>query len=264
MTAKPVASAVRASRRRPAVAAAPEKLDPARIAFMGSAHPSDQDADRDYVQVWCWPIVTTAWAALTQSWDAVRAGRGEYRPTPSTAALPASWIRACAPQLGAPFRDSTAEESSVAALLTRAPIEISVAVVDARKRAQAAGSRLKPQTDALSSCFGHYGRAVRAHKRTPCTVLLTRSQGEAIDTQLQREFVQARAMLPDAGALETMNLHVWRQAVEPLPLELANVIAAAVLRHHLAPNGFNPVFEAALGKLVHNAFPFAHPKARKR
>lgn len=267
MTAKSASGAVRASRRRTTVAPAavvPVKLDPVRIAFMGSAQQTGDAPNPVYVQAWCWPIVPTAWAVLTQSWDAVRAGRGEYKSTPTTAALPATWIRACAPQLGAPFRDTTAEESSVAALVTRAPIEIAVTVVDTRKRPETAGARGHVQSDALSSCLGHYSKAMRARKRTPCTMLLSRSQGAVTDEQLQKEFAQARSMLSEADALDAMNLHVWSQPAEPLPLELANVIAAAVLRHQLEPSGFNPVFEAVLGKLVHNAFPFAHMKGRKR
>jgi hypothetical protein len=267
MTVKPVAGAVRASRRRPAAVpapATPPKLDPARIAFMGSAQQLGNEHNPVYVQAWCWPIVPTAWAVLTQSWEAVRVGRGEYKSTPTTAALPPSWIRACAPQLGAPFRDSTAEESSVAALVTRAPIEISVSVIDTRKRAEPSGTRAHVEADALSSCLGHYSKAMRARKRAPCAMLFSRSQGAATDEQLQKEFAQSRAMLSEADALDAMNLLVWQQPREPLPLELANVIAAAVLRHQLEPGGFNPVFEAILGKLVHNAFPFAHLKGRKR
>ena len=51
------------------------------------------------------------------------------------------------------------------------------------------------------------------------------SLGTATDELLHKEFVQARAMQSEAAVLAAMNLHVWSQSTEALPLELANVIA---------------------------------------
>lgn len=261
MSATPATSAARARRKRPIdtsdTRAAALPLDPARIAFSGSAQLDEPAPATVHVQVLCWPIMATAWASLTQTWTATRVERGDRKPVTGAAAAVTSWIRACAPQLGAPFRDSTAEDSSIAALVTRTPIEIAVVVQDSRKRRNPITTREHPQLEALSGCLSQYSDAARARRRLPCAMLLSRSRGTIIDRQCLKELEQARSMNAETGSLAQMQLHFWGQPKEPLPLELANVIAAAILRHQLDPAGFNPVFEAVLGKLAHPAFPNA-------
>ncbi|HWT16339.1 MAG TPA: hypothetical protein VN581_11190 [Patescibacteria group bacterium] len=267
MSATPAPSAARTRRKtqiaaaNPPIAALP--LDPARIAFTGSAQLDEPAPATVYVQVLCWPIMATAWGSLTQTWRTTRVERGDRKPPTAAAASVTSWIRACAPQLGAPFRDSTAEDSSIAALLTRTPIEIAVVIQDSRKRRDPAGTREHPQLEALSGCLSHYSDAARARRRNPCAMLLSRARGPAIDRQCLKELEHAKSMNSETGSLAQMQLHFWDQPKEPLPLELANVIAAAVLKHLLDRDGFNPVFEAVLGKLVHPAFPYAM-RAKKR
>lgn len=266
MINKPAALQPAKSRRRtvaakPAPAAAP--LVPGRIAFAGSAKGQKSAHASVYVQSLCWPIVPSAWASLTQAWEIVRSSRAELgaasAPNPST-----SWIRACAPQLGAPFRDTTAEESSVAALLTRTPMEIAVAIVDARASDDAKAGFQSAQPQALSNCLATYSKVVRIQKRGPCALVVSRTQGADIDQQFLKEFAHCRTSLSEAEWLNDMQLRFWNQSIEPLPLELAQVIAAAVLRYRLDERAFNPIFEAVLSKMVHNPFPYRSPAKAKR
>lgn len=206
----------------------------------------------------------TAWASLSQGWALMREERGDRKPMTAAAAATLSWIRACAPQLGAPFRDTTAEESSIAATLARTPMEVAVVVLDSRGRQLSTRSREHSHLEAFSSCLALYSDAARARNRASCSLLLSRSSGAGIDAQYEKEFANCRNMQSDAGTLDTMQLRFWSQPREPLPLELANVIAAAVLRHQLDPNGFNPVFAATMGKLAHKNFPATNARGRKR
>src|SRR2546425_235367 len=80
---------------------------PNRIAFVGTGSASSAKGQGVLVQALCWPLVPMTWAALTQEWQSMRAGRAE---TTGTETDQPSWIRACAPQLGMPFRDTLAEE----------------------------------------------------------------------------------------------------------------------------------------------------------
>ena len=143
-------------------------------------------------------------------------------------------------------------------------MEVAVVVLDSRGRQQTANSRELSHLKAFSSCLALYNDAARARNRAPCALLLSRSSGAGIDAQYEKEFANSRSMQSDAGRLDTMQLRFWSQPREPLPLELANVIAAAVLRHQLDPNGFNPVFAAVMGKLAHKNFPGANARGRKR
>lgn len=252
----------RATQPKPIPAPAPHL--PERIAFAGCANAQKDAQASVHVQVLCWPIVPNAWSSLTQAWEIVRAGRGEATAGLAALNLPASWIRGCAPQLGAPFRDTPAEESSVAALLTRTPIEIAIAIVDSREAQGTAGVVERAQPQALSSCLATYSKVVRAQKRAPCALLISRTQGTDVDERFLKEFAHCRTVMTESEWLNELHLRFWNQAVEPLPLELAQVVAAAVLRHQLDDRGFNPIFEAVLTKLVHNPFPYKSPTKGKR
>ena len=77
--------------------------------------------------------------------------------------------------------------------------------------------------------------------------------------KLCREELASRRSLAEAEWLREFELHAWKEPVEPLPLELACVIAAAVVRDSAQGDASHPILDAAMTKLVHDA-----PVDRKR
>ena len=117
MTLTRPALAPRTSRAGPPVNV--EKSHASRIAFLGSAQVSNEAGETVVVRALCWPTIPTAWIELTQALHAVRTGRGKPSPHIPADKTP-TWLGTCAPQLAAPFCGAlTAEESSIASLLTR-------------------------------------------------------------------------------------------------------------------------------------------------
>lgn len=247
---------------RPMAEASP--LAPGLIAFLGAAHATTGTGESIYVQSLCWSVVPSAWSTLTHAWQAVSALRDESMADSTIASASPSWVSACAPQLAAPFRSTTtAEESSIAALLMRTPTQIAITVVDAREtRGTAADGTTQRQ--ALANGLAIYDQCVRTPGRSACGLLLSRAQSTEIHQQYQEELVRCRSRMPDADWLRRMQLRMWDEPVEPLPLELAHIVAASVARHCLDEHVPNPVFDAALAKLAHIPFQLKRPAKLKR
>jgi hypothetical protein len=229
-------------------------LAPDLIAFLGAAHATTDTGESIYVQSMCWPIVPSAWSTLTHAWQAVNVLRDEPLTDSGIPGAPPSWVSACAPQLAAPFHSTTtAEESSIAALLMRTPTQIAITVVDARETRGTAADRTM-QRQALADGLAIYDQCVRTPGRRACDLLLSRAQSAEIHQQYQEELVRCRSRMPDADWLRSMQLRIWDEPVEPLPLELAHIVATSVARHCLDENVPNPVFDAVLAKLAHIPF----------
>lgn len=239
--------AQRASRPRRTPKA--EKPQASRIAFLGSARVSNDAGETVFVQSLCWPALPTAWMDLTHALHALYTGRGNPSPHVSGVDRVPSWVRACAPQLAAPFvGTAAAEESSIAALLARTPMRAAISVFDLRGGRTTDGMTQQ----ALSQCLSAYDQFLRTPSRQPCTLLVSRSQTEVIDQQYLDELVRCRALMPEAPWLGDLQLQFWDEALEPLPLELAQVLASAAARHMLAEGTSDTLFDAISTKLVHN------------
>ena len=208
-------------------------------AFMGSATLPFAGADL-YVHALCWSNVPTAWRSMSQAWESVGSWRDEL--SAPTRVLSPSWVAECAPQLGSPFRGATSEESTIAALLTRAPMSIALSVLDG---AQALDSM---QRDGMLNCLSSYDKYINVPGRLPCRMLVARGDDEKSHTDA---FARSRRRLPDAKWLQNMELRCWMGAVEPLPLEIAHVIAASVARFRIDGDMANPIAEAVSAKLAH-------------
>ncbi|HZP65834.1 MAG TPA: hypothetical protein VFB32_05955 [Rudaea sp.] len=210
-------------------------------AFLGSAMmPVDGTAFR--VHVLCWPSMPTAWRSLAQAWESV----GGWRSTLETTAKRQtdSWIAACAPQLGWPFRGTTAEESTIAAILRRTAMCLAVSVLDGAQVASA------DRRQGLLHCLSAYDKYVRVPGRRSCGVLISRR--DAADTDAFTDaFIHCRKRLPDAEWLRHMELRSWSTPIEPLPLEAAHVIATSIARYRRDKDVENPVVDAIRAKLTH-------------
>lgn len=257
MTKSPVAHSRARARpvRRPAVAAD-------RIAFLGSAEAIDPSGARLYAQAMCWPAIPAAWPALASAWHAVQAVRDEVRRAALTTP-PISWIGACAPQLGKPFRDTTAEDSSLAALIVRAPIHVAVTLVASEASDTCAAIPVAVQRRAFARNLTHYGDHLRASGRRACAILVARPMAMAIEAQFQQELASPPRMA-EATWLREFELRTWEEPAEPLPLELASVIAACVIRERLHREVANPIFDAASTKRVHGSFEWERRRDRRR
>ncbi|MFC5577283.1 hypothetical protein ACFPOA_04540 [Lysobacter niabensis] len=236
-----------------------ERPQPSRIAFLGSAQASNEAGETVFVRSLCWPTLPTAWIDLTQGLSALWAGRGNPSPYAPIVDKPPSWLKSCAPQLAAPFcGTAAAEESSIAALLARTPMQAAVAVFDARDARITNGAHQQ----GLNQCLSVYDQFLRMPMRVPCTLLVSRSP--AVDQNCQGDLEHCRPLFPNAPWLSDLRLQFWTEAPEPLPLELAQIVAAATARHVLLEHTSDPVFEAVLTKLAHNPFQRGRPVVKRR
>ena len=260
-TAKGHALELRRPRPEPAIL----PLAPDRVAFLGSAYASTGASEPIFVQSLCWPIMPTAWVALAQAWHHLSAARGEQTFYSKAKSSPGSWIDVCAPQLGAPFRGITAGESSVAAQLIRTPIRIAITIIESKGMRGVAGATLTAREQALSRSLDTYDRAIKVPPgRRACAAIVTRAQGIVEDQQSQQEFFRCRSRMPEAAWLGDMQFRTWKETIEPLPLELAHVVAESVVRHQQQEDVANPIFDALLTKLASDPFPFKRPTKSKR
>lgn len=236
--------------RNRVAAPAPASPNPDRIAFLGAADGESGAGEPIVVQALCWPTVPEAWIGLNQAWRTLRIGRGNPSPYTPVAAGTSSWIRQCAPQLAEPFQGTAAaEESSVAALLARTPVQIAVSIHGLGRSSGATSPRT------LSNCLVAYDRYLRGPLRRACTMLVCRSQSAETDRLYLKDLDQCRAQMAGATWLRDMQLQAWTDPVEPLPLELAQLAAASVMRHVLADGDRDPVFDAVSTKLTNDPFP---------
>jgi hypothetical protein len=191
---------------------------------------------------------------LGQAWRTLQTGRGNPSPYTPVSTGSASWIRQCAPQLAEPFRGtSAAEESSVAALLARTAVQAAVSVHGLGRTASTATSDATPR--ALLDCLTAYDQYLQAPLRRTCTMLVCRSHSAETDRQQVKDLDHCRAQMVGAAWLRDLQFHTWTEPVEPLPLELAQVIAASVTRHVLTGGEGDPVFDAVSAKLANDPFP---------
>lgn len=195
------------------------------------------------VHALCWPIVPTAWRSLAQAWDSVGGWRDET-DAPGKPGSP-SWIAECAGQLGSPFRGTTAEESTIAAILTRTPMSVAISVLDGTDAHQAI------QRQGFLSCLSSYDAYVKVPGRRACTIVVARDDGGVTAQGYADAFAHTRQRLPTAEWLQNMELHCWTDTVASLPLEAAHVIATSVARYRGDGNMANPIVDAIRTKLAY-------------
>jgi hypothetical protein len=94
-------------------------------------------------------------------------------------------------------------------------------------------------------------------------MLVTRPMATATEAHFQEE-VALRSRLAEATWLRDFELRAWEEPVEPLPLELASVIAASVIRERLHGEVSNPILDAALTKRVHGPFEWERRRDKRR
>ncbi|KRA35499.1 hypothetical protein ASD68_03610 [Rhodanobacter sp. Root627] len=230
--------------------APPAVLKPEQIAFLGehAAH-HKATAAKAFVQVLCWPTLPDAWPRLTRSCAALVAVRTEMF---SSGAVPGarSWVQGVAPQLSLPFsRDAGAEESTLATLITRLPARFVASVVEPDHERNVV-PELALYRRSLSGCLSAYEAFLKDAHESARGVLIAASRKGDQGKNLLGAFKDTRDRLDDDSSLANFELRLWSEHVLPLPLEIANLAAAAISRYLEAPKQANPIFDAVASKLV--------------
>jgi len=192
---------------------------------------------------------------MVQAWESIGGWRAEVDPGKVRSP---SWIAECAVQLGSPFRGTTAEESTIAAILTRTPMYVAVSVLDGAEGANAI------QRESLLNCLSAYDKYVAVPGRRPCQILVSRRRDKAVDQGYIDALAHSRKRLPDAEWLQDMELQYWSEPIEPLPLEAAHVIATSIVRYRADGDMANPIAEAIRGKLAHPLELLDRPPKKRR
>lgn len=199
------------------------------IAFFGNHF--DDAEDGTHVQVLIWPTTPEAWTVLTQSWRVLRS-----TDIKKPAVGPPSWVRRYASQLCAVFGDHSALETSVAALITRAAMGVSIALSPA--------DRPLSQRDMFLQCLQAYQEFLGTPGRSAWAAAVIDPPGN-LET-IEQNFRSALQGIPFP---RPPALHIWEGGIEPIPLEIARVASGAVARYLADRNAANPIFEAVQRKM---------------
>ncbi|HET7332222.1 hypothetical protein [Dyella sp.] len=222
-------------------------LRPEHVAFLGEYRVDAQDKRID-VEILCWPTVSAAWSMLTQSLTMLQSLRGD--DSNASLRMPiAPWLRDAAPQLCLPVREPNAAESTLATLIRRLPLRFAVAVVE-HQSGQSAGSDALRYRSLFSGCLTAYGAYLKSTNQAACRIIIA-SPGNAADNDLRRAaYGEVLPHLDSAARLAALELGFWPQSTAPLPLEVAQLAAAAVGRHLEHPSQASPLFETVRAHLA--------------
>lgn len=240
--------------RRPVTPAAAPAAAPSvaweQAAAAATVPGRDAQGGHVHVQVLCWPIVPTAWVLLQQALQLVQASRLSVWRDSGADGAARSWVGESAPQLSQPFRDTAAEESSVAALLARTPLQFSVGLATAVE-ASTPETVAVARRQALTDCLAAYGESLRVPGRSPARRLLVAGDANAeLEQDLETALKRARLRLDDSDALRGLRLQRLSETQATLPLEAAGVVARAVAEHLRGGESVHAILDVAVAKLV--------------
>lgn len=199
----------------------------------------------------CWPSMPTAWSTVTHTWEDIRSARSASAVIAPIAATDPSWLAECAPQLAAPFHNTPAEESTIAALLARTSMQIVLSVADVSGNVcRGSDADTHARRDVLADCLTAFARFAHDPGRRPCRMLVLAGDGDESDRSAEEDFARMRAGLPKAHWLKDVQLRFWKDAPAPLPSEIAQVAAAAVARRCALKETAHPIFDAVVTKVA--------------
>lgn len=242
------ADGVRPARRSAAAAARTvaspmSGLAPEQVAFVGEA-----DAENVFVQILCWATMPTTWSALAEAAAAMRAARsGLSMSSPVTGS---SWMQQVAPQLSGPLeREWGAAESTLATLIRRLSVRFAVAIVQIES-GERQGSDASRCRSLFSGCLTAYDTYLKSSNQRAFRLMLAPSQDAEANARRLAVYAQMRPHLEGSGRFGALELAFWPDGTPPLPMEVAQLAAAAVSRHLQAPAQANPLFDAVRAQLA--------------
>jgi hypothetical protein len=163
--------------------------------------------------------------------------------------ISSSWVLATVPLLGAPFRDNPAEESTLAAWISRAQISIAVAIFPEESKASKDSDALLLRASVLE-CLNGYADFLKFPGSRPCRVVLAAAQPSDRGAWLTAAFKAAHERQPAPFPAAPLQLQFCAPGEDPLPLALTTLVSAAVLRYVDDPTVGNPIFHAVRPKLM--------------
>lgn len=237
-------------------------LRPEQMAFVGE-YAGIAQGKPVFVQVLCWPTVPAAWGTLAQSFAGLQSQRTGMATLPAPKG--ASWIHQVAPQLSRPLeRDAAAAESTLATLIRRLPIRFAAAMVEVDPTLTPTSESLRCR-DLLSQSLGAYSGHLKSANQVACHVLIAPKQAAAIADTKRQVYEEVLPHLDDAARIEGMAWMEWPGNDVPLPLEMAQLAAAAIGRHAHEPTVNSPLFDTVRGHLAPSTrFPSNETSRRRR
>jgi hypothetical protein len=222
-------------------------LRPEQVAFLGE-YTATTPTKQVFVQLLCWPTVSAGWAMLSQASTALRSVRGEAPAF--SAAKGTSWIHHVAPQLSFSLeRDAAAAETTLATLIRRLPLRFAVAIVE-HEAGQPTGSDALRYRSLFTASLTAYGAYLESANQPACRALMAPSMDQQTGQAQQQIYDELLPHLDNATRLAPLALSFWPDSRMPLPLELAQLTAAAVGRHVQDSTEASPLFETVRTHLV--------------
>jgi len=168
-----------------------------------------------------------------------------------------------APLLSRPVaHDLVAGESTLATLIRRLPIRMAVAVAE-----HEVSSRDLPEPvrcrELFAACLAAYDAHLRADHQAAARVVMVQGKDPAQEILYRASYQEVRARLATSGPMSSMELRFWADP-PPLPLELVQLAAAAVIRHLQDPERPHPLVETILGQTVPLSRFYESPTGRKK
>lgn len=196
------------------------------------------------VRVFCWPEVAGAWARLAEAVAAAGQRARDQRK-----GVAATWMAASAPQICGPLQgDAALAEATLAALVQRLPVRITLALADDRPEGSAAVGR---QCRALfSECMAPYATYLFQTNQVARAMALAGPSDDVTRWAEDAAFGSIQTLLDEGKRLKPMRLRHWTETALPLPLELAQVVAQGVSRHLDVPDRLSPLMDAIRSKAV--------------
>lgn len=238
-----------AAKSAPSVLQGMRGLRPEQVAFLGEYHASTAGKRID-VQILCWPTVSAAWSMLAQSLGGLQSLRQGDHPATQRVPVATTWVQQVAPQLCLPVdREPTAVESTLATLIRRLPLRFAVAVVEQQGTQNAAPDSVRYRS-LFSGCLTAYDAYLKSTKQTACRVIIA-TPGDAASNDVRRAtYGDALVHLDSTERLGALELGFWPEDAVPLPMEVAQLAAAAVGQHLQHPSTASPLFETVRAHLV--------------
>ena len=218
-------------------------LAPEHVAFLGEAA-----AKNVFVQVLCWPTMPAAWSTLAEAAAAMRAVRNGL--SMSNPVVGSSWMQQVAPQLSRPLeREWGAAESTLATLIRRLPVRFAVAIVE-HDPGQRQGTDAGRHRSLFAGCLTAYGTYLKSSNQRAFRLMLAPSHSAAQDDLRQVVYAEMLPHMEGSERWGALELAFWSEVPPPLPMEVAQLAAAAVSRHLQEPAQVNPLFEAVRAHLA--------------
>lgn len=218
-------------------------LAPEQVAFLG-----DVAEKNIFVQTLCWPTIPAAWSMLAEMAAAMRSVRDGLLM--SNLVVGSSWVQQVAPQLSGPLeREWSAVESTLATVIRRLPVRFAVAIVE-HDPGERQGTDSARYRSLFAGCLTAYDTYLKSSNQTAFQLMLAPSHGNAINELRQSACCSILPHIDGSSRLGELELAFWPKTQPPLPMEVAQLAAAAVGRHLQDPAQHSPVFEAVQAQLA--------------